>query len=165
MWNKFVDMFHSTPAHVPEQLEMFARLRRLTRRMKAKRVRQTATDRASRLLLCQREEQLAILLASTAEGIYGIDLGGNCTFANRACARLLGYDNETNLVGRNVHECCHHCQEDLVPMPKEDCAIYRAFRRAVEIHRDTEVFWRLPFGKAASVTVIAIEEIADLVEH
>lgn len=92
--------------------------------------------------LCQREEQLGLLLASTAEGIYGIDMEGNCTFANRACARLLGYEDDRDLLGRNMHDCCHHCQEDLVPMPKEECAIYRAFRQGVEVHGDTEVFWR-----------------------
>ena len=28
---------------------------------------------------------LRLLLDSTAEGIYGIDLEGRCTFANKAC--------------------------------------------------------------------------------
>ncbi len=106
-----------------------------------------ATEHIDQLLelrdrLCQREEQLGLLLASTAEGIYGIDMDGNCTFANRACAQLLGYENESDLLGRNMHECCHHSQEDLVPMPKEDCAIYKAFRLGVQVHRDTEIFWR-----------------------
>jgi PAS domain S-box-containing protein len=92
--------------------------------------------------LHQREQQLELLLSSTAEGIYGIDMHGNCTFANRACARLLGYSNESELLGLNMHDCCHYAQEDLVPTPKEDCAIYQAFRQGVQIHRDGEVFWR-----------------------
>jgi len=92
--------------------------------------------------LHQREQQLELLLSSTAEGIYGIDMQGNCTFANRACARLLGYDNESELLGLNMHDCCHYSQEDLVPTPKEDCAIYQAFREGVRVHRDVEVFWR-----------------------
>jgi signal transduction histidine kinase len=41
-----------------------------------------------------------------------------------------------------MHNCCHYCLEDLTPIAKEDCAIYRAFRRGEQIHRDTEVFWR-----------------------
>ena len=92
--------------------------------------------------LHQREQQLELLLSSTAEGIYGIDMRGNCTFANRACVRLLGYDKESELLGLNMHDCCHYSQEDLVPSPVEDCAIYRAFRQGVEVHRDVEVFWR-----------------------
>ena len=92
--------------------------------------------------LHQREQQLELLLSSTAEGIYGIDMQGNCTFANLACARLLGYDNESELLGLNMHDCCHYSQEDLVPTPKEECAIYQAFRQGVQVHRDVEVFWR-----------------------
>ena len=59
-----------------------------------------------------------------------------------ACSRLLGYSNESELLGLNMHDCCHYSQEDLVPIPKEDCAIYQAFRQGVQIHRDVEVFWR-----------------------
>jgi PAS domain-containing protein len=32
-----------------------------------------------------------LLLDSTAEAIYGIDIHGLCTFCNSACVRLLGY--------------------------------------------------------------------------
>jgi PAS domain S-box-containing protein len=92
--------------------------------------------------LHEREQQLELLLSSTAEGIYAIDMQGDCTFANPACARLLGFANASELIGRNMHECCHYAQLDLVPMPTEDCAIYRAFRQGIQVHRDTEVFWR-----------------------
>ena len=37
------------------------------------------------------EERVRLLMDSTAEAIYGIDLQGNCTFANTACLRMLGY--------------------------------------------------------------------------
>ena len=37
------------------------------------------------------EEKVRLLLDSTGEAIYGIDLEGNCTFANPSCARMLGY--------------------------------------------------------------------------
>ncbi len=38
-------------------------------------------------------ELAKLLLLSSGEGIYGVDLDGNCTFANPACARLLGFDS------------------------------------------------------------------------
>jgi len=44
-----------------------------------------------------------LLLNSTGEGIYGVDLQGNCTFANPECVRLLGFDTTDELLGRNVH--------------------------------------------------------------
>src|ERR1700759_1740041 len=106
-----------------------------------------AGNHASQILelsdrLRQREEQVQLLLDSTAEGIYGIDMNGKCTFANRACVRLLGYEEESQLLGKDMHSCCHHTREDLRPYPVTNCPIYRAFKKGEQIHRDTEVFWR-----------------------
>ena len=42
--------------------------------------------------IAEREERIRLLLDSTAEAIYGIDLSGVCIFCNAACARLLGYE-------------------------------------------------------------------------
>ena len=53
-------------------------------------------------------ERIGALLNSTAEGIYGLDLDGNCTFANAACAELLGYASPAEFIGRNMHELIHH---------------------------------------------------------
>ena len=39
--------------------------------------------------LKESEEKYALLLNSTAEAIYGLDLAGRCTFCNPACLRLL----------------------------------------------------------------------------
>ncbi len=36
-------------------------------------------------------DRLTLLLESTGEGIFGIDLDGRCTFINRAGAEMLGY--------------------------------------------------------------------------
>jgi PAS domain-containing protein len=41
--------------------------------------------------LRESEDKLRLLLDSTAEAIYGIDLEGCCTFCNSACLRALGY--------------------------------------------------------------------------
>jgi PAS domain-containing protein len=54
------------------------------------------------------EKHIHMLLDSTAEGIYGIDLEGKCTFVNAACLRLLGYDDENELIGKNMHNMIHY---------------------------------------------------------
>jgi two-component system, cell cycle sensor histidine kinase and response regulator CckA len=41
--------------------------------------------------LRESEDKLRLLLDSTAEAIYGIDLEGCCTFCNSAYVRALGY--------------------------------------------------------------------------
>ena len=47
---------------------------------------------------------IRLLLESTAEGIYGVDTNGNCTFCNPSGLRMLGYGKEEDLIGRNMHE-------------------------------------------------------------
>ncbi len=41
-------------------------------------------------LLRESNDRIRLLLDSTAEGIYGLDLQGNCTFVNLSSFRLLG---------------------------------------------------------------------------
>ncbi len=83
-----------------------------------------------------------LLLNSTGEGIYGIDLEGNCTFANPACLSLLGFESDTELLGRNMHQLVHHTRSDGEPYPEKHCRIYRAFREGKGTHVDDEVMWR-----------------------
>lgn len=84
----------------------------------------------------------ALLLNSTGEGIYGIDLDGNCTFANPACLRILGFDSDTDVLGRNMHELVHHTRPNGDPYPMTECRIYRSFREGHGVHVDDEVMWR-----------------------
>jgi PAS domain S-box-containing protein len=88
------------------------------------------------------EEQIRLLMDSTAEGIYGIDLHGNCTFANRACAQLSRHDSPDALLGRNMHEVLHHTRPDGSPYPVEECRIFLSFRKGQPSHVDDEVIWR-----------------------
>ncbi|MHB8203216.1 MAG: PAS domain S-box protein, partial [Desulfomonilaceae bacterium] len=49
--------------------------------------------------LRRSEDQFRLLLNSTAEAIYGVDLNGDCTFCNASCLNLLGYKEPDELVG------------------------------------------------------------------
>ncbi len=95
------------------------------------------TDRAGTLW----QRQLELLLESTGEGIFGIDLAGHCTFINRAGARLLGWA-APEVLGRNMHELTHHSHADGQPYAAQDCPIFNAFRQGLPCRIDTEVFWR-----------------------
>ncbi len=83
-----------------------------------------------------------LLLDSTAEAIYGIDMRGNCTFCNSACLRFLGYKDSVDLIGKNMHATMHHTRPDGTPYPNGECRIYSAFRRGQGSHVDDEVVWR-----------------------
>lgn len=105
-------------------------------------VRDISNQKRAERQLRQSEAWTRLLLDSTAEGIYGIDTDGNCTFANLACAALLGYDHPDRLLGKNMHALIHHRLEDGSPYPVEACRIYQAFIRGEGSHADDEVFWR-----------------------
>ena len=87
------------------------------------------------------QHQLGLLLESTGEGIFGIDLGGQCMFINRAGAQMLGYQ-ASQVLGRNMHSLTHHSHADGSHYPDTDCPIFNAFRRGLPCRIDTEVFWR-----------------------
>ena len=86
-------------------------------------------------------DKLALLLESTGDGIFGIDLAGCCTFINRAAAAMLGFTVEQAL-GRNMHELIHHSHREGAPYHEHDCPIFRAFRKGLPCRVDSEVFWR-----------------------
>ncbi|HTS38892.1 MAG TPA: PAS domain S-box protein [Candidatus Solibacter sp.] len=92
--------------------------------------------------LRERETQLQLLLDSTAEAIYGLDLEGRCTFSNRACVNMLGYKQPSQLLGRRMHDLIHHSKADGSPIPIEQCAVHQSFRSAGTIRVDSEVLWR-----------------------
>jgi PAS domain S-box-containing protein len=92
--------------------------------------------------IAENEARIRLMINSTAEAIYGIDMNGNCTFANDRCAKILGYENTEVLLGKNMHNLIHHSYQDKTPMNVEVCKIYNAFRNGLDIHVDDEVLWR-----------------------
>jgi PAS domain S-box-containing protein len=92
--------------------------------------------------LRESTELVMLLLEFAPEAIYGIDLVGDCTFCNPACVRLCGYEDASDLLGRNMHEILHYAKSDGTPYPVKECPIYRAFIEGVGTHRDDEVLWR-----------------------
>ncbi len=87
-------------------------------------------------------EQLRLILDSTAEAIYGIDIEGNCTFCNTSCIEMLGYKNQDELLGENMHLKIHHSHKDGTLLPKEECQIFKTFITGESAYVDDEVLWR-----------------------
>jgi PAS domain S-box-containing protein len=100
--------------------------------------------------LVASDELVRMLLNSTGEGIYGIDLNGDCTFANPACARMLGYESRHELIGRNMHDLVHHSRPDGTSYPESECRIYKALRQDEGTHVDDELLFR-PDGSSFPV--------------
>jgi PAS domain S-box-containing protein len=99
-------------------------------------------QRAAEQALREADDLVRLLLNSTGEGMYGVDLAGNCTFANPACATLLGFEAPEVLLGKQMHELVHHTRPNGTPYPVEECRIYQAFRQRKGTHVDDEVMFR-----------------------
>ena len=89
-----------------------------------------------------REEKILLLLNSTAEAIYGLDMNGNCTFCNNSCLHMLGYNDPDELLGKNMHWQIHSKYPDGSHFPVEECRIFQAFNKGEGTHVDDEVLWR-----------------------
>src|SRR5579862_4491118 len=92
--------------------------------------------------LLNSEERVRLILDSAAEAIFGSDSEGTCLFCNPAAVRLLGYDDPSELLGKNMHSLEHHTRADGRPYPIEECPIYIGFQNGQGVHRDDEVYWR-----------------------
>ena len=102
----------------------------------------TEAGRRREEALQESEEKTRLLLDSTAEAIYGIDMNGDCTFCNNACLDILGYRNPDELLGKNMHWQIHGKHADGTFFPVEECRIFQAFHKSEPMHVDDEVLWR-----------------------
>ncbi|MGA7633331.1 MAG: PAS domain S-box protein, partial [Terriglobales bacterium] len=102
----------------------------------------SAMRRQAEDLLHNSEERIRLILDSATEAICGCDSEGTCLFSNLSAARILGYDDPTELIGKNMHALEHHTRKDGTPYPLEECPIYIGFQKGEDVHRDDEVYWR-----------------------
>jgi formate hydrogenlyase transcriptional activator len=93
-------------------------------------------------ILLDSEERVRLILDSASEAICGCDSEGTCLFSNPSAARMLGYDDPAELIGKNMHALEHHTRKDGTPYPIEECPIYIGFQKNENVHGDDEVYWR-----------------------
>lgn len=84
---------------------------------------------------------LRLLLESSGEGIYGVDLQGHCTFINKAAAQMLGYGTN-ELLGRSIHAAIHYRHADRTDYPEDRGFVYNSMRTGRASRVDDEVLWR-----------------------
>ena len=89
----------------------------------------------------QLANRIQLLLESTDEGIFGLDLEGHTILFNRAAAKMTGYAPE-EVLGKDLHELIHHSRNDGSPYPEEECPIYHSLLTGQGIRLDSEVYWR-----------------------
>lgn len=112
-------------------------LLRITGEIFANALERKETEEAIEGLMRRNES----ILLSAGEGIYGVDLEGNTTFANPEAARMIGCSVE-ELIGKPQHAILHHTRSDGTPYPPEVCPIHKAFRDGMVHRNEDDVFWR-----------------------
>jgi PAS domain S-box-containing protein len=87
-----------------------------------------------------REREL--LLNSTAEGIFAVDMNQRCTMVNRVAAALFGRTID-DLVGTPIHDLVHHHKADGNPHPAAECRILTTLQTGTQVRFTDEIFWRV----------------------
>ncbi len=119
-------------------------------------------------------ERIAAILDTAAEGIYGINTRGECSFCNQSALAMLGYESEAEVLGKDMHELIHHSNPDGSPLKFEDCRIYQAWQQNKTVHISDEYFWKKggvgfpveywsrPFVRGGKVvgTVVSFQDIS-----
>ncbi|HZO06343.1 MAG TPA: EAL domain-containing protein [Solirubrobacterales bacterium] len=82
------------------------------------------------------------IIEAAGEGIYRLDLEGRLTHVNPAALRLLGYDAEDDVLGKQAHSLIHHTRPNGTPYPAAECPVFRSLRRGSTQRSRGEVYWR-----------------------
>jgi PAS domain S-box-containing protein len=95
--------------------------------------------------LAERNRQLEAanqpILEAVGDGIYGLDVDGNITFANPAAMRLTGYPSDA-LIGHSLHELHMYARWDGSPYHFIETGIYQTLKQGTASQSDRDVFWR-----------------------
>ncbi len=128
-------------------------------------VRLRLRERArAELEISRRHEFLQQLLDSAAEGLFGVDLQGRCTFINRSALQLLGVQATGDVVGRDMHALLHPggtCAGESCPL-RRSLALQRATHAPEETFRTAGggsvrvEFWSHPFYQGGTLSGVVV---------
>ena len=79
---------------------------------------------------------------SVDDPFVSVDINGKCNFCNRAGLNLFGYENEAEIVRRNIHAIIQHTREDGKPVPHEEQLLSRMRQAGKSMVIDEVLLWR-----------------------
>lgn len=104
--------------------------------------KRTGELQKTNIALEESKIQLEVILDSTVEGIYGMDLNGRCIFCNKSGIKMLGYNSQEEILGKSMHNLIHHSHKDGTKFPIEDCEILKHISKGKPYNTYNEVFWK-----------------------
>ncbi|CCG02701.1 response regulator [Blastococcus saxobsidens] len=100
-----------------------------------------------------------LILDSTGDGIFGVDVDGRITFANPAACRMLGYE-PNELIGRNSHDLLHEPEGTASGHGPESCPVAVALLSGVAQRNPDDDFQRRD-GSLLAVAKLASPIVED----
>jgi len=97
------------------------------------------------------QEKFSSILNASQNGIIGLDVHGNHTFANHATVEILGFSKD-ELIANNAHKLWHHTRADGTHYPIEECQLHNYYMHERSI-RTEDLFWKKD-GTAIDVEVL-----------
>lgn len=89
--------------------------------------------------LVQAEAHAKLILESSADGLYGVDLEGRVTFVNPAACRILGY-SENQMHGQFIHALLHLTPDGVV-LTENECGACRSLREGKLVSAQDDHYW------------------------
>ncbi|CAN0368948.1 unnamed protein product, partial [Phaeothamnion confervicola] len=102
--------------------------------------RDITAARQTEIALDRLHREHSQILDTIGEGIYRITPDGITTYANPACAKMMGYRHD-ELIGRDMHTLLHYAHEDGSAYPTSECPIHSTSRDGITRRVTKEVFW------------------------
>ena len=90
----------------------------------------------------EQNDRIHLLMDSTAEGIFGLDNSGICTFINKAALEILGYSAADSVIGQPLHNLIRHYHADGKSYLVEECHMLECLNKGELAHSEDEVFWK-----------------------
>ena len=107
------------------------------------------TDVTARYRAEEERAQLSrynqLLLDSTGEGLFGVDLEGKCTFVNAAGAAMIGVSPDqlnAEILGHDLHALLFPQRADGSAYPRAEGPIARCFASGRKFNSEDEELWR-----------------------
>ena len=85
-------------------------------------------------------ERIRLVLDSAMEAICGCDSEGTCLFSNPSAARILGYGDPAELLGKNMHALEHHTQKMARRIQSKNALFIWVFKKA-RVYTETMRFF------------------------
>jgi PAS domain S-box-containing protein len=97
----------------------------------------------------------ASILDSVAQPVCVVTHAGAISYVNPAAVATLGFDDTSEMLGRNAHVLLHYKRRDGSPYPVEDCPLTRIRRTGEALHL-AEDWWVRKDGSMIPVTCTAM---------